>query len=395
MVDTRYADVLDADNELEDADLDAAYNRPRGTRNAASIRPEAIDWLWQDRIPLGMTTVFAGMPGVGKSTLLYDQAARQTRRGRTVLVMTAEDHLAAVVRPRLEVAGAVLERVEVVTDPITLPDDVERITTFVDFHRASFVIIDPLVAFIGDAVNTHRDHHVRRVLAPLGDMAQATRTAVVVVIHTNKGSSSNGLMRISGSIGFTGAARSVLMAANDPDDDTRRILWVEKSNLAKIPSPLAYRLVQANVGDIETSKVEWLGEAPDVDISNLLNVDRKGRKGDAARRFLLDRGVLNDPQPAANLEAEAESMGINYKALRRAREDLGIDAWKDGYQGPWWWGTKGDKAKGTTRAHEPSPSRLPAETEPSAPKGDRACGVGGPPDRTAEVAGIVEVALDG
>jgi hypothetical protein len=35
-------------------------------------------------------------------------------------------------------------------------------------------------------VNTHSDHHVRRVLAPLGEMAEATDVAVVVVIHTTK-----------------------------------------------------------------------------------------------------------------------------------------------------------------------------------------------------------------
>ena len=80
----------------------------------------------------------------------------------------------------------------------------------------ALVTLDPLVAFIDDGINTHRDHHVRRVLAPLADLAESTGAAVVVVIHTNKGEGNDPLMRISGSIGFSGAARSVLLAADDP-----------------------------------------------------------------------------------------------------------------------------------------------------------------------------------
>ena len=332
----------------------------RNTINAADIIAEAVDWLWPGRVPYGMVTVFAGMPGVGKSTILYDLAARTTRDGRTVLVVTAEDHLAAVVRPRLEAAGAVLPNVEVVTALIT-------------DHDAALVILDPLVAFIGDGVNTHRDHHVRRVLAPLGEMAERTKAAVVVVIHTNKGQSSDPLMRISGSIGFTGAARSVIVAATDPEDETRRILAVAKSNLAKIPPPLAYRLVERDLGsEVVTSRVEWLGEAPEVDVHDLLAVkDAKSGRGDAARRFLIAAGVQTTAQKAVELEAEAEAQGINYRTLRRAREDLGVPAWKAGFDAGWWWGPKEeDNRSGHGTLVPLSSSVLPAETTPSNAQGD-------------------------
>ena len=40
-----------------------------------------------------------------------------------------------------------------------------------------------------------------------------------------------------------------------------------KSNLAEFPTPLAYRLVGATVADdIQTSRVEWLGDAPEIDV---------------------------------------------------------------------------------------------------------------------------------
>jgi hypothetical protein len=196
------ADHLAAGLGLEDftyLGVDSRDTQPRGsdkgTVKASDVRPVAVEWLWADRIPLGMVTVFTGFPGAGKSTILYDLAARTSREGKPVLVATAEDHLAAVVRPRLEAAGADLDRVHIVTEPLTLPEDVGKLSGWVSGFGAAMFMLDPLVAFIGDGVNTHRDHHVRRVLAPVGDVAESTGAAGIVVVHTNKGTSSEFVAR--------------------------------------------------------------------------------------------------------------------------------------------------------------------------------------------------------
>ena len=117
---------------------------------ASDVRPESVDWLWADRVPLGMVTVFGGSPGVGKSSILYDLAARTSRDGLHVIVVTAEDHLAAVVRPRLEAAGAELEKVVIYTGEVTFPESVTELEVLIEEHKAALLILDPLVAFIGD-----------------------------------------------------------------------------------------------------------------------------------------------------------------------------------------------------------------------------------------------------
>lgn len=350
---------------------------------ASSIEPERIDWLWPGFVPFGMTTVAAGFPGVGKSTILYDLAARTSKESKGVLVVTAEDHLAAVVRPRLEAAGADLGLVRVLTDSLTLPDGVDVLRTQIEKHEIGLVTLDPLVAFIGEGVNTHRDHHVRRVLAPLAELAEQSRAAVVVVIHTNKGSDTEPLMRISGSIGFTGAARSVLLAADDPQDESRRIFAVVKSNLAEMPAPLAYRLEGVALGGgITTSRVEWLGEAPEVDVRELLapkNLEARTALGEAMD-FLRDAGVLERALPAKELERDVEQgLGVNRRTLRRARDVLGIPAWKAGFREGWMWGPRpnegplneGDTRRGHTTLSPLSPSLRPAETPPPDPEGDK------------------------
>ena len=46
------------------------------TKCFADIQPTRLRWLWPGRIPLGKVTVIAGDPGVGKSLVTIDMAAR-------------------------------------------------------------------------------------------------------------------------------------------------------------------------------------------------------------------------------------------------------------------------------------------------------------------------------
>ena len=44
----------------------------------ADVRPEPIDWLWPGHIAAGKLTLIDGDPGVGKSLITLDLAARLT-----------------------------------------------------------------------------------------------------------------------------------------------------------------------------------------------------------------------------------------------------------------------------------------------------------------------------
>ncbi len=77
----------------------------------ADVQPERVKWLWPGRIPLGKITTLAGDPGLGKSFVTIDLAARISNgspwpddlathapTGGAVL-LTAEDDLGDTVRP--------------------------------------------------------------------------------------------------------------------------------------------------------------------------------------------------------------------------------------------------------------------------------------------------------
>jgi len=82
----------------------------------ADVEPERVSWLWKGYLPLGKLVVHDGDPGVVKSTVSLDWAARVTTSSpmpdgspgikRTVLALSAEDGLADTIRPRLDAAGA-------------------------------------------------------------------------------------------------------------------------------------------------------------------------------------------------------------------------------------------------------------------------------------------------
>src|SRR5207245_6247511 len=87
------------------------------------VEPCPATWLWPGWIPLGKLTVLDGDPGLGKSTLLLDLAARvttgtpmpdgaPTEKGLVILA-TGEDGVADTVRPRFDAAGGEAERLNV------------------------------------------------------------------------------------------------------------------------------------------------------------------------------------------------------------------------------------------------------------------------------------------
>src|SRR4051812_25513934 len=100
------------------------------TVTLAEVKPERVSWLWPGRVPLGMLTLLVGDPGLGKSLLTIDMAAKASRAEADVLLLSAEDHAGATIRPRAEAAGAYLERIhlvgvrrEGVDDGVALPND--------------------------------------------------------------------------------------------------------------------------------------------------------------------------------------------------------------------------------------------------------------------------------
>ncbi len=252
------------------------------SRSIADVKPELVRWLFPGRIPLGKLTILEGDPGLGKSTVLADLAARVTRgeglpgepayEPGGVIVLSAEDGLADTVRPRLDAAGADCDRTHTLEG---FADEAGKVTRFtigdpresgmlmaleelIVKENVRLVTIDVLTAYLSASRDAYRDHDVRQALSPLTDLAERTGCAIVCVRHLRKGGAGNAISAGGGSIGIAGAARSVLLIDRDPEDHDRRVLAVVKSNLsAPVPS-LSFSI---GTSDSSASRIEWLGKS--------------------------------------------------------------------------------------------------------------------------------------
>jgi putative DNA primase/helicase len=318
----------------------------------ADVQPEPIDWLWPGRLAAGKLSALIGDPGLGKSFVTLDCAARMTRGhawpdgavGATagpVLLLSAEDGLADTIRPRLDALEADVKLVHHLA--VLRTGDKERAVRLTDVApleqaitktSARLVVIDPISAYLGKT-DSHKDAEVRGLLAPLAALAEKTSVAILVVMHLAKSTQAPAIYRAVGSIAFAAAARVVLAVAADPDRDGRRILAPVKNNLAAAPAALAYSLADG--------RLVWeLDPVSDVDINALLagpGVDgQERREADAWLRALLaDAGGR---MLSREIQREGEQAGFSWKTLVRASWRLNIEHDRVGglaSGGKWYW----------------------------------------------------------
>ena len=284
------------------------HKRTAVITSMVDVKEERVEWFWEDRIPYGNQTILAGNPGQGKSVLTIDLVARASTGRRmplsldsaepiSVILLTAEDGVANTVKPRLKAAGPDMNRVYVmegireeageVIQLISIPDDIPLLKTAIIETEARLIVIDPLDAFLADNVNSHQNHSIRRALTPLKMLAEETGVAVITVCHLNKnaGAGENAIYRVGGSIGTTGAARSVLLVAPDPEDEDSRILAPVKCNLSHPPKSLAFHL-EARDED-GAVRVKWDGFS-ELTKDDLLTKPRAKAKEQAKTFLALD-----------------------------------------------------------------------------------------------------------
>ena len=324
------------------------------------VRRENVHWLWPGRIPFGKLTIIDGDPGLGKSTLSLDLAARistgsplpdgtRLEEPLNTIVMSAEDAVADTIRPRLESAGADLGRITAFRGvnekdgprPPVLPLDLPKLEALIFEDEARLVVIDPIMAYLSGGIDSHKDSDIRRVLHALSSLAERTGVALVALRHLNKTPGGSAMYRGGGSIAFIGAARAGLLVAPDPSDEQRHILACLKSNLAVKPQSLAYRLTSDL--EFDCAHITWDGESA-LTADQLLNPPRE-TKSDTAAEFLED-ALVNGAVLARELFESAEAEGISKRTLERAKQQMGVEAFRQGENGKigggaWWWRIKG------------------------------------------------------
>ena len=166
--------------------------------------------------------------------------------------------------------------------------------------------------------------------------AKQTGCAIVAIRHLNT-ESVPAVYRGGGSIGITGPARSVLVAA-DPGDETgtRRVLAVTAANLAAPAPSLSYSLVSDEKHGC--AQVEWRGVSEHTSTTLLASpVSDEDRSAvSEAEEFLLD-ALASGPVAAKEIERFAREAGVQPRTLRRSKDRIRAKSVKLGFGSSWSW----------------------------------------------------------
>ena len=287
-----------------------------------------VDWLWKPYLPFGKLSVLQGNPGEGKTYFAMHLAAACTN-GKllpnmermepfNVIYQTAEDGLGDTVKPRLIEAGADLDRVLVIDDSevqLTLSD--ERIEKAIIENNARLVIIDPIQAYLGADVDMNRANEVRPIFMRLGQVAQRTGCAILLIGHLNKAAGMQSLQRGLGSIDIAAAVRSVMFIGKLKHDPTMRILTHEKSSLAPPGASLAFSL-----GD--EGGFRWVGEY-DITADEMLSgiEPQRETKTQQAKDLICTLLAGGKQVLSEDIDKAALERGIPGRTVRDAKRELG------------------------------------------------------------------------
>ena len=287
-----------------------------------------VEWLWKPYLPFGKLSVLQGNPGEGKTYFAMHLAAACTN-GKllpnmermepfNVIYQTAEDGLGDTVKPRLIEAGADLDRVLVIDDSevqLTLSD--ERIEKAIVENNARLVIIDPIQAYLGSDVDMNRANEVRPIFMRLGQVAQRTGCAILLIGHLNKAAGMQSLQRGLGSIDIAAAVRSVMFIGKLKHDPTMRILTHEKSSLAPPGASLAFSL-----GD--EGGFRWVGEY-DITADEMLSgiEPQRETKTQQAKDLICTLLAGGKRVYSEDIDKVALERGIPGRTVRDAKRELG------------------------------------------------------------------------
>jgi putative DNA primase/helicase len=335
------------------------------TIRMSKVVPKAIVPIWPGVLYQGKVTVVAGVPGDGKSLGSEDIAARismgkawpcgdgQFKRGN-VLLLTAEDDPADTIRPRLDVAGADCEAIELIQgayhedqstgqralNAVSLIDDLPAIEDRILAINARLLIIDPLTSFATSDTNKTAD--MRRLFDSIAQMAARTEIAILVITHMNKRSDARKAMQmIAGSHVIVAAVRVALVTARDPNDKARRLLLPIKLNIAADEGGFAFKIVGAAhpiCGDVP--RVEWeSGRVVDVSADDAL-IDSTPRAQAAVEKSCEVQSWLREllhggPAEARLMWNEAKGKGFGERRVKTALKAIKATCEVLGYQGKW------------------------------------------------------------
>lgn len=330
-------------------------------RSLQDVKIVPTRYLWTDYLPVAELAMLVGKPGVGKSTVAADVAAKLTTgelsgsfigHPQNVLYSLTEDS-EGIFKGRFIAGGGDPGRLHVIDvvhgqsdgSPMLVDADLDQLRAAIVELRPALVVLDALNSSLDGQQNDNSN--IRPQLEKLKALAHQTNTAILGIGHFRK--STNGsepLDSIGGAGAYGQVIRQALGCARDEDEGTCTLSVIKTNGQSLDVASLAYRIEEAVVpsddgGTASVGRVAWLGES-ETSVRDLLqrtpSGDEDRHERDEAVDWLLSYLVANGGEaPSKDIFKAARTENIAERTLKRARTRAGVDYERTGFPSVTYW----------------------------------------------------------
>ena len=306
----------------------------------ASVEKKEIQFLIEPYIIKNNITAIVGDGGVGKTFVWVDIASAisngklpaimgipfETKTPNTennkVLYFTSEDNTAETLRDRFEQAGADLNKLLFVP----LEDkhfhnillDSTELEELIKQAKPALCVLDPLQSFVRGKMSDR--NNMRRQLDCLTRLAKVYNVSFLIIVHTNKSTSTDARTKLSDSSDIWDKCRSVLFVGKTSQNEIR-YLSQEKGNYTNESNKLDTQLFAIKDGRIDhrgTTDKKYYDFATEVIFRKDTTVK------DNAKDFIIN-SLTDKEMKVKDLEESASAYGISKKTFERAKAELKKD----------------------------------------------------------------------